>query len=462
MVSTLRTYLNHIESEINVINKKVDPGTQVGDLVSQSAKTILFQHIKGYPGWKICDLLVNNRQAQATALKTTPDKVLSDLAKMYSNGKGKVNLVTTGPVKEKILKGRNADLTKIPFCVHSPKDAGPYLGSGMCVVKDPETGTQNVAMHRMYIKSKKHTAFHLTSPHNTAIYRKYQNMKKPMPMAVVIGHHPCWEIAACYSGIHEGYSEHEMAGSLLDEAVNIVPCETIDVAVPADAEIVLEGVVPPDVLDDEGPFGEGILYYSKTGKRPVFKLKTITMRKDAIFRHLNSTPFTDHQPLASLSFEVRLFTQLKQRFDVHDVHAPPWFPLSMVIQLTAQTQEQVREALIAAMVALPWFGKTVIAVDRDVDIYDAQDLFHVLATRVNPATDVIIIDGTSGFFMDRTTKQNFPGEAYRVGSKMGIDATKAPLMKPKEREQFERVSPKGWGNTLLKDFLDTTKQARKK
>jgi 2,5-furandicarboxylate decarboxylase 1 len=173
--------------------------------------------------------------------------------------------------------------------------------SGMCITKDPETKVQNVAMHRMHIKSKHHTAFHLNSPHNAATYRKYQQMKKPMPMAVVIGHHPCYEMAAAYSGDHEGYSEHEMVGSLLDEPINLTTCETIDIEVPAEAEIVLEGEVPPDVLEDEGPFGEGMLYYAKTGKRPIFKLKAITMRHDAIFRHLNATPFTDHQSLVELS-----------------------------------------------------------------------------------------------------------------------------------------------------------------
>jgi 2,5-furandicarboxylate decarboxylase 1 len=280
-----------------------------------------------------------------------------------------------------------------------------------------------------------------------------------MPMAVVIGHHPCWEMATCYSGDHEGYSEHEMVGSLLDEPINLIECETIDLRVPADAEIVLEGEVPPDILEDEGPFGEGMLYYSKVGKRPILKIKAITMRHDAIFRHLNATPFTDHQRLAILSFEVKVYDQLKKQFAVHDVHAPPWNPLGMVIQITAHTEQQVRDALLATLFTPPGFLKTAIAVDEDINIYDAQDIFHAISTRANPATDVVIIDGTSGFPMDPTTKQIYPGTLFRLSSKMAIDATKAPLMRAEERKRFERVSPKGWGENLLEDFLKSQKEA---
>jgi 2,5-furandicarboxylate decarboxylase 1 len=329
----------------------------------------------------------------------------------------------------------------------------------MCVVKDPETGIQNVAFHRMQIKSKNHTAFHLNSPHNAVIYDKYKKMKKPMPMAVVIGHHPCYEIATAYSGDHAGYSEHEMVGSLLDEPVNLITCETVDLQVPADAEIILEGEVPLDILDDEGPFGEGMLYYSEAGKRPVFKVKAISMRHDAIYRHLNATPFTDHQSLGMLPLEAILLNQLKKGFNVHDVYNPPWGAWITIIQMTAQTEQQVRDALLATIFSLPLvtrFRKIAIAVDEDIDIYDLRDVFYALATRVNPAVDVFIIDGTSGLSLDKTAKQVYPGETFLESSKMGIDATKAPLMRGEERKRFERVSPKGWGNSFLKDFLSST------
>jgi UbiD family decarboxylase len=127
--------------------------------------------------------------------------------------------------------------------------------------------------------------------------------------------------------------------------------------------------------------------------------------------------------------------------------------------MTAQTEQQVRDALLTVLFSPPTlFKKIAIAVDEDIDIYDAQDLFYALATRVNPATDVVIVEGTSGFSMDPSTKQIYPSEIFRVGSKMGIDATKAPLMRGEERKRFERISPKGWGKSFLEDFLNSTQK----
>jgi hypothetical protein len=112
MAISLRTYLKDIEENINIIEREVDPKTQVGDLISQSDKTILFQNIKGHPEWKICDLLIKDRNTQAKALKTTAKEFVSTLARKLAKGKGAVNIVTTGPVKEKIMLGEDADLIR--------------------------------------------------------------------------------------------------------------------------------------------------------------------------------------------------------------------------------------------------------------------------------------------------------------------------------------------------------------
>ena len=166
MPSSLRTYLKDIEKETIRIKKEVDPKTQLGDLVSQSDRPLLFENLKGFPDWKICDLLVKNRETQAIALKTTPDQIVSELSKRIVKGPGKTRAVKSGPVKAKILKGKNADLNKIPFCLHTPQDGGLYIGSGMCVVRDPDTGAQNVAMHRIHIKGSQRMAVSMFSPHS--------------------------------------------------------------------------------------------------------------------------------------------------------------------------------------------------------------------------------------------------------------------------------------------------------
>jgi 2,5-furandicarboxylate decarboxylase 1 len=190
MQSTLGTYLKEIKKDILHIKKPVDPITQIGDLCSQCKQPILFENIKGFSGWKICDLLVKDRKRQAVALKTIPENVIPALAAKINQGPGKTKIVATGPVKEKVITGKQARFSKIPFCVHSPGDGGPYIGSGMCTVHDPDTGLQNVAIHRIHIKCPEYAAVSLFSPHSKAILQKYAERKKPAPMAVVIGHHP--------------------------------------------------------------------------------------------------------------------------------------------------------------------------------------------------------------------------------------------------------------------------------
>jgi UbiD family decarboxylase len=457
MPSSLRTHLKAIKKETLKIKKEVDPKTQIGDLVSQSDRPLLFENIKGYPGWKICDLLLINRTIQAIALKTTPDQVVPALAKRIVKGPGKTRLVKTGPVKDKVLKGKKADLNQIPFCLHTPQDGGLYIGSGMCVVKDPDTGAQNVAMHRIHIKGPHRVAVSLFSPHSKRILQKYHDRGQTAPMAVVIGHHPCFEIATNYFGPHDTYSEHELAASLLDETVDMVPCETSNIAVPAHAEPVIEGTIQPGDMEDEGPFCEfhGI-YSSPVAKKPAFDVTAITMREDALFRHLNATPFTDHQNLVALPCEALLFDQLKRKgINVLDVHLPGWGGLFItIIKMIPVVEEQVRDALMTALYSSSLlFTKVAIVVDDDMDPTNAEDIIYSLGVRMNPQLDTLHIDRTVALPYDLSCPDLPGAPPLRVGGKIGIDATKPPLTKKELRSKLERVNPKGWGKVFLKDFI---------
>jgi len=417
----------------------------------------MFENISGFPGWRICDLLVKDRKRQAIALKTTPENVVAVLAEKINKGPGRTRTVASGPVKDRVLKGKKASFRAVPFCVHHPRDGGPYIGSGMCVVRDPDTGHQNVAMHRIHIKGARHAAVSLFSPHSKAILKKYEDMKKPAPMAIVIGHHPCFDIATNYFGPHDTWCEHDLAATLLGETVEMVQCENSEILVPAHAEIVIECEIKPGETELEGPFGEFHNYYaSEPAQKPRLDIKTITMRDDAIYRHINSTPYTDHQPLAVLPGEARLFDQLRRKgIAVHDVFIPPWGGLFVtIIQMTGIVEEMVRETLMTAVFSPAlMLSKTVIAVDDDIDIYDAQDVMYALGTRVNPETDIITVNGTVGLPYDLSLPEIPEAPPLRRGAKLAIDATKPPVTKKEMRDRFKRIDPKGWGKVFLKDFI---------
>ena len=459
MASNLRTYLDDLKGELLRIEKEVDPRTELGALCSESERPLLFRKVRGYPGWQICDILVKTRTTQAIALRTTPERVLSELGMRLAMNRRPWKVVDDGPVREIIWRGKDADLLRLPIAVHTEGDVGPYIGGGMAVTKDPDTGIQNVAFLRVQCLNGRRAPFSMAPRHNYEHYRRYEARGESMPMAMVIGHHPIYEIAANYSGRY-GVDEFEIAGSLLGETVEMVRCETIDLHVPAHAEIVIEGMVPPHLREDEGPFGEFQGYKSDgVRKKEVWEITAITMRRGAIYRHLQSTLATDHPRLVGLPMEAGLFDRIRDvggRIDLHNVYVPPWAGnFVTIIQLTAQFDGQVRDALMATLSSSYIHPKIAIAVDEDVDIFNAQDVLWAISTRVNPAQDVFIIDGTNGHRLDLSFPVvNSPGKPFRRrGSKMAIDATKPSLYQPERRQEFDRARPMGTDRVSLSDFL---------
>jgi 2,5-furandicarboxylate decarboxylase 1 len=416
--------------------------------------------VKDYPGWRITDQLVRTRKYQALALGTDPAQVVPHLAKLLTKENGVCKMVETGPVKEKIFLGEKADIFDIPITKMSDIDAGRFLGSGMNITKDPDTGNRNVACLRMQAKAPRRMGLMMVPRHTWMHFSKYEERGLDMPMAVAIGHHPAYDIATNVSGDYN-MDELEVASRLLGEPVELVKCETIDMEVPAYAEIVIEGYVKAKVREDEGPFGEFTCFFSGEGKNPVFEVTAITMRHDAIFRSIQATEFTEHQALNVLPIEADIYNRLKVlqggSLQIHDVFMPIWGSQWMVvIKVTSAYEGQVRDALMTCLTSSALHPKLVVAVDEDVDIEDPAELWWAVSTRVDPERDIFISGGHRIHPMDISCPQiSPPGEKtwQRVGGKMGIDATKPSLFRKTERERFNRCRPMGWGKVKLEDFV---------
>src|ERR1035437_8785965 len=152
MPATLRGYLKELGDRLVEIYDEVDPVTQAGILASESQHPFLLHNLKGFPGWSLCDRLLATRQLQALALGAPPDRLVPYLAeRMFKHGPGKSKLVADGPCKEVKLLGDAADVTKIPVPIHSEGDAGRYIGSGITITRDPDTGIRNEAMVRAFV-----------------------------------------------------------------------------------------------------------------------------------------------------------------------------------------------------------------------------------------------------------------------------------------------------------------------
>lgn len=459
----LRAFLDALGDQLQVIDQEVDPITQAGILSSESSHPYMLTKLKGFPDWRLTDMLASSRELQALAFGTTPERVVPDLAERIFNRRPcKRVLLDDGPCKEVKLIGDDADVRKLPIPIHSVGDGGRYLGSGLTVTKDPDTGDGNVAIIRTHIRDNepRRVGFWMAARHNWAHYMKHEARGDKMPMAYVIGMHPAYEILANFSGDHSGIDEFELAASALGEDLPMVRCETIDLEVPAAAEIVVEGFVPPHVREPEGPFGEFTTFQGgKTGTAPVMEITAITHRKDPIFRHMQATLFTDHQRLVALPMEAALFKRVSEvqgGMAIHDVHVPGWASLFLVIvQMTPRWDGQAQAAGLAALSSVNLHPKVVIVVDEDVDIYNAEDVMWALSTRMDPQHNVHVIPNERIHPLDQSVPPfGTDVTVMRFGGKVVLDATKPPTSRSEARKEFTRVTPQGTGDKTLDGIID--------
>ena len=468
MPHTLRSFLESIDNRILHIREPVDPVSQVGILCSESTGPLMFHNLTGYDGWRLTDILIKDRYGQAAALGVSDIKeVCPYLAGQMSAGKGNSVMVDDGPVKEIKMLGNEVDLHKLPIPIHSHGDGGRYLGSGITITKDPDTGIRNESIIRMMLTDDRQKAtFWMAARHNYAHYMKYVDRDEPMPMAFAIGLHPVYEIMSNWSGRHEDFDELEYGAGVLGEDVEMIKCDTIDLEVPAHAEVVIEGLVHPTDRVPEGPFGEFTNFGSGAeGPAPVFQITGITHRKDPIFRHMQATWFTDHQPLITLPMEATYFNRLRDTHgntNIIDVFVPPWASqFMMIIQMEARWDGQARDVLMSALSGPNLHVKCAIAVDEDVDIYNAEEILWAIATRCNPQDQMHMVPNSRLHPLDISIPEI--GDEYtvmRIGGKVGIDATKPATWRAKERKRFTRVDPMGKHDPEIQKLLEQVRQPR--
>ena len=314
---SIRGYLARLEEagELIRFEKEVDPHdnlTAIGwKAYDRHGKASLFGNLKNFPGWQVANQIITDRRKWAVALGVAEDEVVATMAARIANLRPAIESgAGDAPVKEVVLSGSDADLTKIPAVWTSENDPGPYIAAGMAIIKDPDTGIRNMSIHRQQVMGPDRTGYLICPRQAQRIYQKYQARNQPMPVAMVVGAHPTLYFAAAFTASF-GTDELAVAGGLLEDPIRLVSCETVDLEVPAEAEMVIEGEIPPDELVPEGPFGEGSGGYGAAGVTQLFKVKAITRRKDPIFYAMQcGAPLTDTQSLVTTSIDMLLWNHL--------------------------------------------------------------------------------------------------------------------------------------------------------
>jgi len=329
---------------------------------------------------------------------------------------------------------------QFPIPVHSEHDSGPYITAGLVIARNPRTGVQNVSINRIQVHAPDRMAILLLPRHLYAFQRAAEAAGDALEVAIAIGVDPLTMLASqAISPID--FDELEIAGALHGKALSVVKCVTNEVRVPADAEIVIEGRILPNVREAEGPFGEFPKYYSAREEREVIQVDALTHRAQPIF-HTIVPAEMEHLLLGAIPREATLLAHLQRSHpNVKDVH----LSVGGVCRYHLWVQFEKRREGEAKNVMLCAFGahydiKQVVVVDTDVDIHDPAEVEWAIATRFQADRDLVVIGGAQGSPLDPSTTVGQPGDApshlQGISAKMGLDATRPVVY---EAHVFTRV-----------------------
>ena len=330
-------------------------------------------------------------------------------------------LVDSGPVLEEVRQGEDIDLRRLPLINHFASDRAPYITNAVMVAEHPDTGVGNLSYHRSMLHSPTEIA---TSLHSRGdLWRLLQiatERGRPMPVAMVIGAHPLFMLAAS-ARVPFDVDEREVAGGLMGAPLEVVRTPRHGIRVPAHAEIVLEGVIDPAQRADEGPFGEFTGYSSNRSTNNLFKVETVMQRARAMLVDVVGGNSAEHLNLARIPRESEMAEKLMERFPgVTALHYPnSGTHFHAYVALKQLRAGEARQVMLGLLGWDPYL-KTVIAVDPDVDVTHDEQVLWALATHFQPHRDLLMVDGLPGSALDPS--------ASGVGttSRMGLDATRGP------------------------------------
>jgi len=432
----MRDFIEQAEAEgmLHRIKAEVDWDLELSHIAKlneeKQGPALLFENIKGYSSPVITSVCTTS-QRLALIMGMPRDSTLVDIMKEWVDkhaNKIPPEYVENAPCKENIMKGDEVDLFNFPAPKYYPLDGGRFFGTAHFVItKDPDSGWINLGTYRLQLLDKNHlgTMF-IKGKHSDLMLKKYQAMKKPMPVCAIIGCDPLLFLmgAARLSAFE---SEYDFAGSIRGRGIEVIKAETNDLPVPATAEIVVEGEVDADKFMEEGPFGEYTGYYSGVGTNPrnFIDVKCVTFRNKPIFWGTTvGRAVTDTHMTMALTYGATLWQQLVTMKipGIKSVYCPPegsgrFLAIISLKQMYPGHADQVLTAAISTEMGA--YGlKTVIVVDDDIDPWDIPRVLYALSFRFQPNRSQVIKRGRS-----TPLDPSLPLHAREITGRLLLDAT---------------------------------------
>jgi len=428
--------------ELRVVGREVDPRFELAAVINASQReseaALLFRSIKG------------SALPAASNLYGSHDRICrmigAEDGTFVRRWSELIDALEANPI-DPPLRPINADdvtetrLSALPAIIYHEKDAGPYITAGIILARHPETGIANLSFHRSMQVSDAELRIRIGDTHDLAgMMAAAEAQGEALEVAMLIGAAPEIFLAACASLPPEA-DELAVAAMIRGEALPMRPSRHIDLAVPADTEIVIEGRILPGERRPEGPFGEFLGYYVPGGNNHVLEILGVTTRCDPLYHALLCGSPEDIRPLeAAIAARVYRYLIKTGIPGIIDVSCRPRL-MNTVVKIDKQSADHPREVIMAAFDAHPDYSKSVVVVDQDIDVNDMNEAWWAYLTRGRADTRAFVIKDRPGFYRD--PKGDYLG-------RLGIDAT-MPLDR---KDEFELKRVPGADTINLKDYLD--------
>ena len=466
----LREFISELEKrgELKRITTEVDAHLEITEIcrrtLDQQGPALLFENVKGSSIPVLANLFgTTGRVASAmgqedlVALRELgkllaelkqpePPKGLKDAIEKLPTLKKVLNMpvksVKKGLCQEVIIEGDEVDLSQLPIQTCWPGDVAPLITWGLTITKGPLKKRQNLGIYRHQVIGKNKLIMRWLSHRGGALdfkdwCEKYPG--KPYPVAVAIGADPATTLAAV-TPIPDSLSEYAFAGLLRGKKTKVCTCIGNDLQVPENAEIILEGVIHPDEMADEGPYGDHTGYYNEVERFPVFTVERITHRKNPIYHSTYTGKPIDEPAILGVALNEVFVPLLQQQYpEITDFYLPPeaCSYRMAVVSIKKQYPGHAKRVMMGVWSFLRQFmyTKFVIIVDDDIDVKDWKEVIWAMTTRVDPTRDTTLIDNTPIDYLD------FASPVSGLGSKMGIDAT----------NKLPGETDREWGTPIVMD-----------
>jgi 2,5-furandicarboxylate decarboxylase 1 len=451
MAKDLRTFISEVEAkspaDIVRVTKPISARYEISALLThlENAKKhplLYCENVAGSDAPVVVNLQAS-RRLMALALECEPRDLARKFAQRQSASLAPVD-IDSAPVHEVVQCGDRIDLGRIPLLTHYDVNAAPYITAGIVAAADPDSGVRNTSYNRLMMAGKRELRiFMAIGRHLWTLHNRLEQRNQPLPVAIIIGVHPLFALGAqAFTPSTE--DEYAVIGGMMGEPLRVVKAKTVPMLVPADAEMVIEGLVLPNVRRREGPFGEFTGHAVPADDRPVIEITAVTHRRDYIFQDIHAG-YTEHKLMGAVPREAALLKAVRQTVPtVKDVCMPVsgTCRFHAYISLAKRAPGQAKNAICAAFAA-DMLLKHVVIVDEDIDVFDDERVLWAVANRFQADRGLVVIANAQGSELDPSAA---PGG---VNAKMGIDATKPLTGFPPELQVPDDVMQR----IRLRDFL---------